>query len=135
MESKYVSEEDNWSCEDVPKDCQVLRPVDGYEIALVGCWLSARCVLPGAQDADAVLAALAAGLAAAQARHFPLRLALRANAAGAPFFVWADPASLAPAAVLARGVWPDTAPPDVGALPGMDARAPTRRARSRCAST
>lgn len=82
------------------------------------------CVLPGVQDADAVLAALAAGLAAAQARHFPLRLALRANAAGAPFFVWAGPASLAPAAVLARGVWPDTAPPDVGALPGVGARAP-----------
>ena len=124
MENKYTAENDTWTCPDVPRDCTVLRPVDGYEIALVGCWLSARCVLGGDHDADAVLDALAAGLPAAQQRHFPLRLALRTNAAGAPFFVWAHPESLAPDAVLSRGVWPDTAPPDLAALPGVDARAP-----------
>jgi len=91
-----------------------VRAVDGYEIALIGCWISVRCVLPRTATHTSVASNLAIGLPVLVAKHLPLRLCLRklkrtsSDTDEHLFFVEAHPESLAfENLVSTDAVWPD----------------------------
>ena len=91
-----------------------VRAVDGYEIAIVNCWISVRCVLPRTATRASVASNLATGLPVLVAKHLPLRLSLRKLKRTSTdtdehlFFVEAHPESLVPENLVSTdAVWPD----------------------------